>query len=329
VNRDRSAETDARDTGEHFFGSLVNEQPVPTRASAQRAADLAAQIEFLDREVSRYRDLLATERIKHSTGLADLQLASDTRLDALQQEQRKQTQALHDSYRALLNNRQVEFDQALSEATNGRATELADELGRQRESLDRAQARREIVLGANHQQTVDEMHEAHTRAVQEIKRDLSHATSTIERLQSELATQAERADNAEQDLAGSVQQVADLERKIQLIATQARFRVDEAEKQATAATDRLNAERRRSSATLAELLERSASIAAEADKARSELAAKQVQVEHAAAKAVQRAQADYRQLATAADEQVARAIARETELEDAIAQLRARLHNNG
>jgi len=329
VNRDRSAETDARDTGEHFFGSLVNEQPVPTRASAQRAADLAAQIEFLDREVSRYRDLLATERIKHSTGLADLQLASDTRLDALQQEQRKQTQALHDSYRTLLNNRQVEFDQALSEATNGRATELADELGRQRESLDRAQARREIVLGANHQQTVDEMHEAHTRAVQEIKRDLSHATSTIERLQSELATQVERADNAEQDLARSVQQVADLERKIQLIATQARFRVDEAEKQATAATDRLNAERQRSSATLAELLERSASIAAEADKARSELAAKQVQVEHAVAKAVQRAQADYRQLATAADEQVARAIARETELEDAIAQLRARLHNNG
>lgn len=328
---ERSGTADTTDTGEHFFGALVREPPGSNQISAQRIADLTSQIEFLDREIVRYRELLEHQRIRFATNIADVQLASDTSLDELRRHSRSETQALHDSYRAAMTAQQVEFDQLLSNERSASAAELAELQQRQQETLERVHARNADALEANRQQTADEASESHQRVRHALESELAQATMTIQRLESELVAQVELSDRAGADAAKAAQKTAALQRQIDRIEDQHRLRLDEAEKQVAAATERLNAERRRSAATLAELLERSASIAAETDKARTQfearLEAKQAETEQALSQAVHRAQADYRDLAAAADERAALAIARESELEDAIAQLRNQLTN--
>lgn len=317
-----SGTTDTRDTGEHFLGALDQEPDGLAQISARRLADLATQIDFLDREVARYRELLEHERIRHSTELADLQLEADTRLDELRREERHQTQALHDSYRALLSERQIDFENALSAAASASASDLADERRRHQEILDREHSRRDAILEASRRQAIEEINEANQRARQELEIELAQATDSRQRLQDEIHTQMARADHAEAKAAQAEKDLAAVQRRLERVEAQQQLRVQEAEKQAAAAISRLESERKRSAATLAELLERSASIAAEADKARSDFAAEQAKAEHAAATALQRAQAEYRELAQAADVRAGRAIEREIELEAAIAELR-------
>jgi hypothetical protein len=330
LDRNWSNTTDARDTGEHFLGALDNEPDGRAQISARRLADLAVQIDFLDREIARYRELVEHERIRHSTELADRQLEADTKLDEIRREERHQTQALHDSYRALLSERQVEFEQGLSAASAANAAELIDERQRHQEILEHTHTRRDVVLEASRRQTIDEINESHQRARQALETELTQASSAIDRLQAEVKSQLQRADQAEAKAASAHAQLSALKRQVSRLESQQQLRSEEADKQVASATSRLDAERQRSAATLAELLERSASIAAEADKARSDFAAEHARAEHAAATADQRARAEYQALADAADDRAGRAIKRETELEALIAELREpRPHGEG
>lgn len=322
MDRNWSNTTDTRDTGEHLVGALDNEPAGLAETSARRLADLAVQIDFLDREIVRYRELLEHERIRHSTGLADRQLQADIKLDEIRREERHQTQALHVSYRALLSERQVEFEQRLSAASAVNAAELIDERRRHQEILERANARRDVLLKAGRRQTIDEIKESHQRARQVLKTELAQASSAIDRLQAEINSQVQRADQAEAKAANAHAQSSALKRQVSRLEGQQQLRSEEADKQVANATSRLDAERQRSAARLAELLEHSASIAAEADEARSNFVTEHARAERAAATADQRARAEYQALADAADDRTGRAIKRETELEARIAELR-------
>jgi hypothetical protein len=317
--------TDSRDTGEHFLGPLTDQPGSGAQVSARRVADLSTQLRFLDREIGRYRDLLEQERIRHATEMANLQLESDTRLDEMRREERARSTALHDSYRALLSERQIEFEQSLSEAAATNAAELANERNRYHQTLKRDRNRRDALLESIRKQTLDEADELYHSERQALASELLQSTATNERLQVELEAQIARADRAESRAAQAEIRLSAVDRTLDRSEARSQLRIDEAERQLVAAADRLEWERQRSAATLAELLERSASIAAEADKARSDLAALQAKAEHAAASAQQLAKAEYQSLVAAADERASRALQRESDLEAAIAELRAQL----
>ena len=316
---------DERDTGEHFIGPIGDEPELNVQISARRVADLTSQIEFLDREIARYRQLVEAERIRHATELADLQLETDTEIDRLRREERLETQALHDSYRSLMNERQIEHEQALSKATASSAAAVAQERERYDQLLARERGRRDVLLEAGRKQAVEELSESHQQSRQSLVNELLQAATTIERLEHDLHSERARADVAEQRFAEAEQQAATARLQIDTIEQKHAAAIDELRTQLDIAHERTDAERKRSAATLAELLERSASIAAEADRVRSELAAEQAKAAHVLATTEQRAAERYQELAAAADERAANGLARETELEGVIADLRARL----
>jgi hypothetical protein len=329
LDRNRSDSTDAQDNGEHVIGALDNEHDGLAQISARRLADLAVQIDFLDREVARYRGLVEHERIRSSTDLADLQLEADTKLDEMRSQERRQSEALHDSYRALLSERQVEFEQSLLAASAANATELTDERQRHHEILEHEHSRRDALLETSRKQTIDEINESHQRARQTIETELAQASSAIDRLQAEADSQLQRADQAEAKAASAQAQLSALKRQVDRLESQQQLRSDEADKHVAVATNRLHGERQRSAAMLADLLEHSASIAAEADKARSDFAAEHARAEQVALSADQQARVRYQALADAADDRAGRAIHRETELEALIAELRESRSHGG
>jgi hypothetical protein len=329
LDRDRSNSTDALDTGEHVTGALDNEHDGLAQISASRLTDLAVQIDFLDREVTRYRGLVEHERIRHSTELADLQLDADTKLDEMRSEERQHSQSLHDSYRSLLSERQVEFEQLLSAASAANATDLTDERHRHYEILEHEHTRRDVMLEASRKQTVDEINELDQRARQTLETELAQASSAIDRLQAEVNSQLQRADQAEAKAANAHALTSALKRQVDRLESQQQLRSDEADKHVATATNRLLAERQRSAASLADLLEHSASIAAEADKARSDFAAEHARAEQVAVSADHQARVRYQALADAADDRATRAIQRETELEALIAELRENRSHSG
>lgn len=320
--------TDSGETSEHFLGPLTGEPGSGAHISASRVEDLSTQLDFLNREISRYRDLVEQERILHATEVANLQLESDTRLDELRREERARSADLHDSYRALLSERQIEFEQSYSEAAAAAATELANERVRHRQTLRRNRDRRHALLEATRKQAVDEADESHHSERQALASELVQVTAANERLQMQLEAQTTRADQAESRAAAAETRLSWVERNIDRSETRNQSRIDEAERQLAAAATRLESERQRSAATLAELLERSASIAAEADKARSDFAAHYAKTEHAVASAQRLAKAEHQSLTKAADERASHALQRESDLEAAIAELRAQLPPN-
>jgi len=324
--REPESMTNAPDTGEHFLGPLEADDESAAQSTARRVADLSTQIDFLDREIARYRELLERERIRHSTEFANLQLETDHRLDEIRRNERLQTQNLHDSYRKLLSERQVEFEAAISEAAAASAAELSEERRRYEETLSHERTRREAQIEASRQQVVDELSAAHKRSNHSLQSELRQATSTIARLESELAEYVERARLAEIQVHNDAVLIERLEQRVDIAEAHQRKASADVEARLELAERRLEAERRRSAATLAELLERSASVAAEADQARSNYAAEQVKTAHAAASARVRAEADYASLSEAADERAARALVREGDLEAVIAELRAHLN---
>ena len=316
---------DERDTGEHFIGPIGDESELNVQISARRVADLASQIEFLDREIARYRELLETERIRHATEIADLQLKTDTEIDQLRREERLETQALHDSYRTLMNERQIEHEQALSKAAASSAAAVGNERERYDQLLARERSRRDVLLEAGRNQAVEELSESHQQSRQGLVNELLQAATTIERLEHDLLSARARAVAAEQRFAEAREQAVTAQSQLDAIEQQQAAEIHDLRAQLDTAHQRTDAERKRSAATLAELLERSASIAAEADRVRSELAAERAKAAHVLATAEQRASEDYHALATAADERAANGLAREIELEGVIADLRARL----
>lgn len=309
---------DDRDTGEHFIGSLVERPEGEVQVSARRIADLATQIDFLDLEVSRYRQMLEAERISHATELGEIQLDADTRLDEERRKFRNQAKTIHDSYRALLADQQIEFERVLSEATASHERVLIAERSRYESIVDEQRSRHESVLDSSRRQSIDEVTSSREQADKRLASELTQSTNAVRRLQAEVDSYAQRASSAEDTAHDRQREITALQRRLNALSVEQTTRLDDAQKQLTTAHHRIEAERRRAAATLAELLNRSASIAAEADKARSDAAAAKAMAKHAAATAHERAQAEYADLASAASR-------REAELERVIAELRAEL----
>jgi len=254
--------------------------------------------------------------------MADLQLAADSRLDDMRREERIQTQALHDSYRNLLNERQIENEQALSKMATAHAAELASERARSEAFLDQEIARSKTSADASSRQTLDELNESHVQSQVKLRSELRQATETVGRLERELAEYVERARLAEIQVHDYDTEVTKLRRRLDELDSHNDAQLKATETRLAVAEKRLQAERRRSAATLAELLERSAAIAAEADSARSLFATERSDAEQAAIAELKQAHNDYASLAAAADERASRALLREADLEAAIAELR-------
>lgn len=128
---------DDRDTGEHFFDVLPDQVKGEVRVSASRIAYLTAQIDFLDREVARYRQIVETERIRYATEITELELAADCRSDDEARRFRAQTKTLHDSYRSRLGAQQIEHDEALSASVAAHHRELEAERKRYEDTAAR------------------------------------------------------------------------------------------------------------------------------------------------------------------------------------------------
>lgn len=319
---------DPSDTGEAPFASLVRNPGPNPEISNHRLEDLTSRIDFLDREVVRYGELLERERIRRSTQLADQQLLADTKLDELRRAERRQAQTLHDSYRALLSERQVEFEQTLSKTSAETAAELAEERHRYEEMLSQERSRNEIMAKANRQQLIDELNESHHRSQQNLLIELSQATETVERLQGDVNEFVERSSQAETRVHDYQVEIKALKHHLATVEQQHRSKLEEVEKQLDMANRRAQAERKRSAATLTELLERSASIAAETDNARADFAATQANAERSAAAERNSAKREYAALLEAVDDRAGRALVREGELEAVITELRDRLSRN-
>lgn len=288
----------------------------PSASALRRVDDLVDQIRFLDQEVARYRELVESERIHHARELNDQQLAADARLDQHRRDARRQTKSLHDSYRLLLSERQVELDQALSNAAGEHANQLDDERARHQEILDQERTRRDHLLASSRQQAIDELTDAYERSERELRAELAQAHRSRKRLQGELNAANERAHRAE-DLADELRdQLAQAIHRADTSDTTLARKMAEAESRVTSAERRLESERQRSASTLIEVLERSAALAADADRARSEFAAELARTKHLAERGPNRA---------ALDELAAKALQREAELEALIAELRSQI----
>lgn len=138
--------TDQRGTDQIFFATWPEEPKGEVQDSTRPSVELAAQID-LDLEIARYQRLLESERALHSTELAKARRDADKRLDAELRAVQKQTEALHDSYRALLAKRQIAFDGAMSALAARHQAELDNERRRD-ESIVRSHRDRHEPPGA-------------------------------------------------------------------------------------------------------------------------------------------------------------------------------------
>lgn len=319
--------TDTNDTGEHFLAPAWAAGDGDDKSSARRIADLSAQIAFLDQEAARYRELLENDRIRNATKIGELKLAADTRFDNLRREERNRSQALHDSYRTLLNERQMEFEAALTKASAESAAALAEERGRFEEILASEKSRREEALDAIRRQTIEEVNATHHRARRAQQTELQQALATIERLQVDATAQAAQIEQSAGNLHATHAALTEAEKQLSALQHEKRTRTNEVEARLELAARQVESERQRAAATMSELLERSASLAAEADASRARFIAEQARAEQAALEARRKADQEYKALADAADERATQALVREAELEDVIAELRQRLRS--
>lgn len=324
-----------------------------------RVDDLLAQIAYLEQEVLQGRELFEQERLRHATQIANLRLETDTELDVLRREELTRTQNVHESYRALLNERQLEYEHGLTTASAEAAARLESEQQRHEEMLKQERSRRQQQDDAEYRRSVTELVEQHDRSTQDLQNELVQAASSISRLEAALTETTEWAKTAESKRGDLAMRLSAAERRLEQVTGAADQRHDaqhaELEQRADLAEQRLTDERRRAAATLAEVLEQSAALAAETDSLRSSLSAaaerssqrtneeiEQVRndfeelseaaqrdfgaerwrLEQAAAIAKQESDEAYRALSIAADEQTAVFLQRESELEALIAELR-------
>lgn len=330
-----------------------------------RIEDLLVQIQHLDQELMRSREILEQERLHHATQAANAQLIADTRLDELRREELNRTQAMHESYRALLNERQLEFEAALSATVAAGAAQLEDEQHRHEKMLRQERDRHAKQEDAGQRREFAALSEQHERALNDLQRELEQAASSISRLQKALGAATERARRAEAENADLVLRLSALDVRLEQVTGSSddehQARVAELERRAEVAEERLATERRNAAATVAEVLAQSAAMAAETDSLRTTFAAEleetrsrsETETTHARetyvaqtaealrsleadrermefemAVATQEADAAYRELAAAADEQAAVFLQRESELEALIGELRRRLTND-
>lgn len=327
-----------------------------------RVDDLLAQIAYLEQEVLQGRELLEQERLRHATQIANRKLGHDTELDELRREELARTQKVHESYRALLNERQLEFEHGLSTAAAEAAALLEAEQQRHVEMLKQERSRKQQHEDAEYRRSVSELVEQHDRSTQDLRNELLQASSSISRLEAALAKATERAETAESKNGDLAMRLGAAERRLEQVTDVADHRQDaqraELEQRVELAEQRLTDERRRAAATLAEVLEQSAALAAETDSLRSSLDAaaernnqrtteeveqvrtdfaahseaaqrdfdaERSRLEQAAAMAKQESDDAYRKLSIAADEQTAVFLQRESELEALIVELRRRV----
>ena len=289
----------------------------------RRIEDLAVQIDFLESEVVRYRTALENERLRHAQQLADSGLELDRRSDILRRSEREHTAKLHESYRKLLAERQIELEEAISHAAAGHALELQAERERHTEIVVELRRRAHRQLEAGQAQTIDELNAGFKTERDELIRDLEQARSTISRLTEQIEVVRAEAAAAKAAHKDQTLLVATLERRLDVVDGQHRAQTEDLQRQVAIAEARIQAERQRAAATVAEVLEHSASIAAEADIVRTESASLIARAEDAAANARRQARFEYEVLAEEADERAYRASIREAELEATIARLRA------
>ena len=294
-------------------------------AYQRRIADVEAQMQFLEGEAKRYRDTIERERIAHATELAELRLQLDTQHDELERTRRGSTNKLHDSYRQLLSEQQIEFDKERAILQHDAAAALTVERERSDQQLRTERTRREVALQAAERQVRDELTRAHERDAQTLRAELAQANATIRRLKGEIDKVAPHFSDAVDRAAAMKRELDNVERRHRLEREQARSQLAEANRRVGEAERRLTVERNRMAATLSELLERSATIAAESDRANAAFEDQLSVMETSSASELTQVRAEYARLAEAADHRAQVALRREAELERVIAELRAEL----
>jgi hypothetical protein len=294
-------------------------------AYRRRIVDVEAQMQFLEGEAKRYRDAIERERIAHATELAELRLQLDTQHDELERTRRGSTNKLHDSYRQLLSEQQIEFDKERAILQHDAAAALTVERERSDQQLRTERTRREVTLQATERQVRDELTREHERNAQTLRAELAQANATIRRLKGEIDKVAPHFSDAVDRAAATKRELDNVERRHRLEREQARSQLAEANRRVGEAERRLTVERNRMAATLSELLERSATIAAESDRANAAFEDQLSVMETSSASEVTQVRAEYARLAEAADHRAQIALQREAELEGVIAELRAEL----
>jgi len=305
--------------------ALADAENAPREALLHRVDDLESQILFLDSEIGRYREIIERQRIEHSTRLANLQLKLDTQRDELERKRRNEAKELHTSYRRKLAEQQIENEKQRSVLKLTTTNTLTDQQEKAASEIRKERSRREAAIEAAERHLRDEMTRTHASEMKVLRSALAQAKSKLYQADGDSGDHARILARAENRAVEAERQADMLDRRLTLVQDQFRSQLADANRQIGDANRRLAAERNKMAATLSELLQRSASIAGEADRAKTEYVARLETIEQSSTSEVDQTKAAYDQMAQAAEARASQAIEREAELENVIAELRAEL----
>jgi len=333
--------TNADATPESFFGSLVLEPELGVEARdahagetqardteyalQRRVEDLSAQIEFLDSETARYRESLEAERVRHAKELLDLTHQTDRLVDDARRNERQRVDEVHDSYRSQLVDRQMELEATITDLNAQHVRELHAERERHKDIIADQRMRLEHTSSTAAEQLTEELTDAHRLQLDALTTEVEQLSSTVDRLQRLKADHEVRLADVDIEKLRETRRAQEAERRITVLEQQYQVQLDDLQAQVAKAEERVSAERRRAAATVAEVLEHSASIATETDTVRSEAAEHMARADSFAASVRKQARFEYDVLAEESDERAYRASVREAELEDIVTSLRAQL----
>lgn len=280
--------------------------------------DLAAENQFLRSEVERYQTSLDGERVDHATALAGARLENQDELDRTHREHRVTLNQLAQTNRNLLTAQRNEAESMMAALEAQHQASLDEAHTAYEERLRLARAHLSEQLATSHDRVVAETaeeHEAQLEALVE-QLDVAHLEQrrTQERLDGLLKDQQEidrRSEQLKRTLDHTTRGQVEERRRLENRNTQL-------EELVTKSEERLAQERRRTSEVVRNLLQESATSAAEADWARKHMIEGQRtnDTDHQQEIATLVADAQAYERATAQ---------REYELEATIASLRARI----
>ena len=257
--------------------TTVNE----SAAAGQRVCDndLGPENELLRSEVERYQNLLDGERVAHATALAQSRLENLEQIDQLDREHRTALDRLSRSNRSMLAEQRAGFEAAATQREADHQREL-DEAHREyeqrlqtaRQHFDERLAAAGTRAGQLQASTHDDELHSVTERLDEARRQARELRGRLDRVVAENTRLEHAGDEAARDLERAQREHAESERRLG-------ERIDTLESRLEEARARAADERRRTGRVVRDVLEESAAVAAEAERARHDLLAEREALE--------------------------------------------------
>ncbi|MEM7094331.1 MAG: hypothetical protein AAF567_15120 [Actinomycetota bacterium] len=249
------------------------------QAPSANAESLAEQNAFLEDEVERYQRSLDSERVDHAKAVAQARLENQEELDQLHRDHRQTLAELAQSNRSLLTQQRAEGERVMA-SLEAEHQQALDQLHRTyEERISQAKSHHRQQREQAEARVLADLEEGHQRALETLRRQLDTAVDEQATLRERVRDAARdeeaanrRADQARTDVDAAWRRSSDERRRLE-------HRVTELESLLARSEERLSEERRRTNEVIRNLLQESATTAAQAEWARKNLAEEQEQSE--------------------------------------------------